>query len=88
MREPVVMPGLAEMEAGTVVEWRKRSGDWVEAGESIAYVDTDKVTVEVNAPASGYLQILAEEESEVAVGQPIAEILDRAEQSTKTEVGE
>ena len=40
---------------GTIVEWRKRPGDWVEADETICDVTTDKVDVEIPSPAAGRL---------------------------------
>ena len=60
---------------GTILEWRKQPGDWVEADETIADVTTDKVDVEIPSPASGRLaRILVEPGETVAVGAPIAEI--------------
>jgi 2-oxoglutarate dehydrogenase E2 component (dihydrolipoamide succinyltransferase) len=60
---------------GTIVEWLKRPGDWVEADETIAIVTTDKVDVEIPAPASGRLEeILVEVDETVAVGTPLASI--------------
>src|SRR5438874_9135365 len=60
---------------GTIIEWRKRPGDWVDADEVICEVTTDKVDVEIPAPASGRVtQILAEPGQTLAVGEPLAEI--------------
>jgi 2-oxoglutarate dehydrogenase E2 component (dihydrolipoamide succinyltransferase) len=60
---------------GTIVEWRKRPGDWVEADETVCVADTDKVDVEIPSPASGRLaQVLVEQGATVAVGTPLAEI--------------
>jgi 2-oxoglutarate dehydrogenase complex dihydrolipoamide succinyltransferase (E2) component len=60
---------------GTILEWRKRPGDWVEADETIADVTTDKVDVEIPSPAGGRLaRIIAEPGDTVPVGEPIAEI--------------
>jgi 2-oxoglutarate dehydrogenase E2 component (dihydrolipoamide succinyltransferase) len=60
---------------GTIVEWRKRPGDWVEADEPVCDVTTDKVDVEIPSPASGRLErILVEPGATVAVGTPLAEI--------------
>jgi 2-oxoglutarate dehydrogenase E2 component (dihydrolipoamide succinyltransferase) len=60
---------------GTIVEWRKQPGDWVEADETVAEVTTDKVDVEIPSPASGRLaKLIAEPGETVAVGEPIAEI--------------
>ncbi len=41
---------------GTVVEWKKQVGDWVEADEVIASISTDKIDTDVEAPAAGRLQ--------------------------------
>src|SRR5918999_5662189 len=60
---------------GTILEWRKRPGDWVESDETICDVTTDKVDVEIPSPASGRLErILVEAGENVPVGTPIAEI--------------
>jgi 2-oxoglutarate dehydrogenase E2 component (dihydrolipoamide succinyltransferase) len=60
---------------GTILEWRKEPGDWVEADETIAEVTTDKVDVEIPSPASGRLaRILVEPGRAVPVGEAIAEI--------------
>ena len=58
----VTMPQIGVSVAdGTIVEWRKRPGDWVEADETICEVTTDKVDVEIPSPAAGRLdRILAE----------------------------
>ena len=60
---------------GTIVEWHKRVGDWVEADEIVCEITTDKIDVEVPSPASGRLAaIVAEPGTTVPVGEPIAEI--------------
>ncbi|CAN5450008.1 dihydrolipoamide acetyltransferase family protein [soil metagenome] len=72
----VTMPQMGVSVAeGTIVEWLKRPGDWVEADESLCIVTTDKVDVEIPAPASGRLEgILVEVGDTVDVGTPLAEI--------------
>lgn len=60
---------------GTILEWRKRPGDWVEADETVCDVSTDKVDVEIPSPASGRLErILVDPGETVAVGAPLAEL--------------
>jgi 2-oxoglutarate dehydrogenase E2 component (dihydrolipoamide succinyltransferase) len=60
---------------GTIVEWRKRPGDWVEADEPICDITTDKIDVEVPSPSSGRVEkILVEPGETVSVGTPLAEI--------------
>ena len=60
---------------GTVVEWRKRVGDSVIADEPICDVTTDKIDVEIPAPADGVLaRVLIEAGETVGVGTPLAEL--------------
>ena len=72
----VEMPQMGVSVAeGTIVEWRKRPGDWVEADEPICDITTDKIDVEVPAPSSGRVErILVEPGETVGVGTPLAEI--------------
>jgi 2-oxoglutarate dehydrogenase dihydrolipoamide succinyltransferase (E2 component) len=72
----VEMPKMGiSVSEGTILEWRKRPGDWVESDETICDVTTDKVDVEIPSPASGRLaKIIAEPGDTVPVGEPIAEI--------------
>jgi pyruvate/2-oxoglutarate dehydrogenase complex dihydrolipoamide acyltransferase (E2) component len=77
----VAMPQMGiSVAEGTIVEWRKRPGDWVEADEPICDVSTDKVDVEIPSPASGRLErILIESGETVSVGTPLAELDTAAE---------
>ena len=60
---------------GTVVEWKKQPGDWVERDEIIASISTDKIDTDVEAPASGRVQeVLVEVGSTVDVGVVLARI--------------
>src|SRR3954447_25907911 len=60
---------------GTVVEWKKRVGDWVEADEPIVEISTDKVETEVPSPATGRLvEMLVEVGQTVDVGTVLARI--------------
>ncbi|HEX2129040.1 MAG TPA: dihydrolipoamide acetyltransferase family protein [Solirubrobacterales bacterium] len=72
----VEMPKMGiSVSEGTIVEWRKQPGDWIESDETIADVTTDKVDVEIPCPASGRVaRILVEAGETVAVGTAIAEI--------------
>jgi len=68
----------AGMEYGTVLGWRKREGDPVEAGEPILEVEADKVNYEIESPATGTLStIAAVQDDEIAVGGLLA-IIDPA----------
>ncbi len=60
---------------GSITGWRKRPGDFVTAGEALVDVTTDKVDVEVPAPAAGKLtRIISQEGATVSVGAALAEI--------------
>jgi pyruvate dehydrogenase E2 component (dihydrolipoamide acetyltransferase) len=68
----VKLPRLGQgMESGTIVKWLKSEGDSVEKGEPLYELDTDKVTQEVEAEASGVLLRIAVNEGEVPVGETI-----------------
>ena len=60
---------------GTVVEWRKRVGDWVNADEVIAAISTDKIDTDVESPATGRVQeVLVDVGATVEVGTVLARI--------------
>ncbi|MDE0307445.1 MAG: 2-oxoglutarate dehydrogenase complex dihydrolipoyllysine-residue succinyltransferase [Albidovulum sp.] len=73
----VVAPALGESVAeATVAKWSKSEGDAVEVDETLCELETDKVTLEVPAPASGILSaIIASEGSAVAPGDVLASVL-------------
>src|SRR3989442_8290473 len=77
----IIMPALElAQEPGKVVHWLKRPGDAVQKGEPIVEIETDKVTVEIEAPASGVLRdVTAQPGDVVPVGQTIAVILAAGE---------
>src|SRR6184192_459048 len=81
MASEVKLPRLGQgMESGTIVKWLKGEGDPVEKGEPLYELDTDKVTQEVEAEASGVLLKIAIAEGEVEVGKTIAFIGEPGEQ--------
>jgi len=81
MSSQVTLPRLGQgMETGTIVRWLKSEGDNVEKGEALYELDTEKVTQEVEAEASGVLlKILAGEGEEIEVGKAIAVIGEQGE---------
>lgn len=81
MATGVIMPALEmAQESGVLVSWLKRDGEIVTKGEPLMEIETDKVTVEIEAPASGILGgILVKEGDTVPVGQTIAWILAAGE---------
>jgi Pyruvate/2-oxoglutarate dehydrogenase complex, dihydrolipoamide acyltransferase (E2) component, and related enzymes len=77
MPVPVIMPKFEmAQESGKVLRWLKQEGETVIKGEAILEVETDKVAMEVEAPASGTLVgIRVGPGAVVPIGQPIAYIL-------------
>src|SRR6266478_1218657 len=69
------MPKLSDtMEEGTIVEWKKSSGDEVHKGEVLAEVESDKATFDLEAEDDGKLEILVEKGVPAKIGAPIARI--------------
>nr|MBC7245958.1 2-oxo acid dehydrogenase subunit E2 [Chloroflexota bacterium] len=82
MATPVIMPktGMTQ-ETGTIVQWFYKEGDHVEKGEPLLEVMTDKVNLQVEAPASGVLKgIKAFPNDVVPVTQVIAYITEPGEE--------
>ena len=77
MAKDVIMPALGmAQETGTLIQWLKSAGDSVTKGEPLMEIETDKATVEIEAPASGVLSnITAQAGDVIPVGQRIALIL-------------
>ncbi len=75
------MPALEmAQETGKVLRWIKSPGDRVVKGESIVEIETDKVTVEIEAPASGILRDVSAQAGDVVpVGKTIALIFAAGE---------
>jgi pyruvate dehydrogenase E2 component (dihydrolipoamide acetyltransferase) len=70
------MPSLGpDMEAGTLVEWLVKAGDWVKRGDVVAVVDTQKGAIEVEIYQSGQIeQLLVDLDTKVPVGTPLARL--------------
>ena len=86
MATEIKLPRLGQgMESGTVVRWLKQEGDRVEKGEPLYELDTEKVTQEVEADASGVLLKISVQEGEVPVGQTIAVIGEEGEDVPEAE---
>jgi len=83
MPHEVIMPALGmAQDTGLIVSWFKSPGDAVKSGDALFEVETDKATMEVEAPTDGYLtHVQADAGAEVPVGNVIALISDSAEDS-------
>ncbi|SMP62252.1 2-oxoglutarate dehydrogenase E2 component [Neorhodopirellula lusitana] len=69
---PTVGESISEVQIGT---WLKNSGDFVQNGEDLVEIETEKASVQIPAPASGYLEnITKESEAFAVIGETIASI--------------
>src|SRR5579862_8312794 len=77
----VIMPKMGDgMEEGTLLEWLKKEGDAVKPGEVIGTIQTDKATLDLEAPGAGKLSgVLIKNGDTVPVGRPIAALLKEGE---------
>ncbi|NEQ37060.1 MAG: 2-oxo acid dehydrogenase subunit E2 [Okeania sp. SIO3I5] len=73
MINEIFMPALSStMTEGKIVSWQKSSGDWVEKGETVLVVESDKADMDVESFYSGYLATILVEAGDVApVGSTI-----------------
>jgi pyruvate dehydrogenase E2 component (dihydrolipoamide acetyltransferase) len=72
----VIMPKMGDaMEEGTLLRWLKQVGDEIAVGDPLAEIETDKVSLEIEATESGVLsKTYVEEGATVPIGTPIAAI--------------
>ena len=81
MAREIVMPKLAmAMSEGTINDWKFATGDLVEAGQILLDIETEKVSYEIEATGSGYLQIVVPEGETVPVEQVIAYLSESLEE--------
>ncbi|WQF78333.1 Putative biotin/lipoyl attachment, 2-oxoacid dehydrogenase acyltransferase, catalytic [Colletotrichum destructivum] len=82
----VKVPQMAEsISEGTLKQWTKQVGDFVEQDEEIATIETDKIDVAVNAPEAGTIkEFLVNEEDTVTVGQDIVKMELGGEKSSES----
>ena len=78
MAHEIIMPALGmAQETGRLVAWLKNEGDTVKKGEPLMEVETDKSTMEVEAPKDGFLvNISAAENTDIPVGEVVALIVE------------
>jgi pyruvate dehydrogenase E2 component (dihydrolipoyllysine-residue acetyltransferase) len=88
MPADVIMPALGmAQDTGRVLRWLRSEGDAVKKGEPLLEIETDKVTVEIEAPADGTLAgVRAAEGEEVPVGRAVAVVLGEGETFEVSEV--
>ncbi len=67
----------------TIVEWKTKESEWVEKGNVVLIVETEKITYGIEAEISGYLHILVEEKKEVPIGSVMGIICELKEEYEK-----
>lgn len=72
----VIMPKMGDaMEEGTLIKWLKAVGDEVSEGDALAEIETDKITLEMEAQESGFLtNVFVDEGAVVPIGEVVATI--------------
>ncbi len=75
IKVPSVGESITEV---TLVKWIKKNGEWVERDDILAELESEKATFEINAEESGILQIIAEEEATLTIGDVVCTIDNKA----------
>lgn len=63
-----------------LVEWKAKEGDWVDKGNTILVIESEKASHEIEAEASGFLNILVEEGQKAMVGTKVGVITESREE--------
>jgi pyruvate dehydrogenase E2 component (dihydrolipoamide acetyltransferase) len=81
MAVPVIMPKFEmSQEVGVILEWSKQPGEFVKRGQTLFVVETDKVTMDVESPDSGFLHIVnGATDVEIPVTSVVAYLLKEGE---------
>jgi len=81
----VKIPAVGEsISSGIVSVWHKKSGDFVNAGDALFTLETDKVSTEIAAETSGVLDTIVPEGQEVKIGEVVATIDDSKKPAAST----
>jgi len=86
----VLMPKLGmTMQQATIIEWHAADGDWVEKDSILFTIESEKAALDIEAPASGTLEILVAAGETVGILEPVARLLadDRERQAGEPEGG-
>jgi 2-oxoglutarate dehydrogenase E2 component (dihydrolipoamide succinyltransferase) len=71
LKIPVIGESVTEV---TLSSWLKKDGDYVNEGEAVCEIESDKASMELPAPSAGVLKIMAEAGSELKIGAKIGEL--------------
>ena len=82
MAKLIEMPKLSDtMEEGGISEWFKKEGDFIEEGEPLVAIETDKATMEYASPEEGFLlKILETDTKDLPLGAPMAVLGEKDEE--------
>ena len=89
MSVEILMPALSPtMTEGAIARWLVKEGDAVSSGDLLAEIETDKATMELEAPEDGVLGriLVPEGTEEIAVGTPIGVLLEDGEDINEVEL--
>ncbi len=89
MSVEILMPALSPtMTEGAIARWLVKEGDAVSSGDLLAEIETDKATMELEAPEDGVLGriLVPEGTGEIAVGTPIGVLLEDGEDINEVEL--
>jgi 2-oxoglutarate dehydrogenase E2 component (dihydrolipoamide succinyltransferase) len=88
MATEIVIPNVGEsVTSGVISAWRRSDGDFVERDEPVLDLETDKVTMEITAPAAGQLKRMAKEGEEVQVGAVVGSVDESAQRPADAPAG-
>ncbi|MFW2366701.1 MAG: dihydrolipoamide acetyltransferase family protein [Desulforhopalus sp.] len=88
MSEVIIMPKLAmSMKQGTLTEWCVAEGDRIEKDQVVLIIETEKVSYELEAPASGYIHIVAQQDETIPCLETLAMIADSEEELAQIQSG-
>ena len=90
MAKDIKLPRLGQsMEEGTIVQWDVKIGDQVKAGDVIVRIETDKATIEMESPMSGYVKdILVNTGHTIPVDTPMLVLGEKDEQVSQAYIDE
>src|SRR5438105_13909110 len=84
----VKIPAVGEsITSGIVSVWHKKSGDFVNSGDALFTLETDKVSTEITAETAGVLETIVNEGQEVKHGEVVARV-DDSENAPEAKVAE
>ncbi|MFU8848351.1 MAG: 2-oxoglutarate dehydrogenase complex dihydrolipoyllysine-residue succinyltransferase [Opitutales bacterium] len=86
MATEVKVPAMGEsISSGILAAWHVKSGDYVEKGQTLYELETDKITSEANAEVAGVITIKVDADEEVEIGQVVATIEESAQGDSSRE---